>query len=64
MNEQLNNLPSIKNMGKLIIFLLLALVAFALVLAIVKMLVPLLIVGLLILGGLYLFRHISAPSRA
>jgi hypothetical protein len=50
MNELINNLPSVGQMFKLIVFLLLALVIFAIVAAIVKMLLPVAIVGAIIYG--------------
>ncbi len=64
MNEALNKLPSVKNMIKLIIVLLLGLIALSLVIAIAKLLIPVLIVGLLILGGIYLFRSLSSSEKA
>jgi|GEM_PF-1484653 len=64
MNEALNKLPSVKNMIKIIIVLLLGLIALSLVIAIAKLLIPVLIVGLLILGGIYLFRSLSSSEKA
>jgi len=64
MNEALNKLPSVKNMIKLIIVLLLGLISLSLVIAIAKLLIPVLIVGLLILGGIYLFRSLSSSEKA
>ncbi len=64
MNDSLNKLPSVGNMIKLIVILLLGMMAIGLVMAIVKMLVPLVIVALLVLGGLYLYRQVSDPHRA
>lgn len=58
MNEFLDNLPSSRNMIKLILFLILAVVAVALVLAIVKMLMPLVILGAVVVGGVYLVRQL------
>ncbi len=56
MNDALNSLPSISQMFKLVIVLLLAVLAFGLVLAIVKMLIPFAILAALVAGGYYLFK--------
>jgi len=45
MNDALNNLPSLGQMFKLIIFLILAIIAISLVVALVKVLIPLLFVA-------------------
>jgi hypothetical protein len=59
MNDALNNLPSVRNMLKLIVILLLALIAIGLVVAIVKVLTPLIIIGAIIVGGVYLYRQLQ-----
>ncbi len=64
MNDMLNNLPSLGQMFKLIVFLILALIAIGLLTAIVKALVPLLVVIVLVLGGVYLFRRLQASGSA
>ncbi len=64
MNDMLNNLPSLGQMFKLIVFLILALIVIGLLTAIVKALVPLLVVIVLVLGGLYLFRRLQAQGSA
>ncbi len=64
MNDALNNLPSLGQMFKLIIFLILAIIAISLVVALVKVLIPLLFVAAIIVGGLYLFKRLQEPSSA
>ncbi len=64
MNDMLKNLPSLGQMIKLIVFLILALIVIGLLMAIVKALVPLLVVIVLVLGGLYLFRRLQATGSA
>ena len=55
MNDMLNTLPSLGQMARLIVFLILALMVIALLLAIVKALIPLTFTALVILGLLWLF---------
>ncbi|MBN1966469.1 MAG: hypothetical protein JW910_17595 [Anaerolineae bacterium] len=63
MNEQLNRLPSIGQMFKLIVVLLLALIALGIAMAILKLLVPLMVVVLIVAGGVYMFNRLqSQPS--
>lgn len=64
MNDLLNNLPSLGQMIKLIVFLILALIVIGLLTALVKALVPLLVVIVLVLGGVYLFRRLQAQGSA
>ena len=59
MNDLFDNLPSVGQMFKLVVVLLFAVIAFALVLAIVKMLIPLLILGAIIAGGVYLVKRMQ-----
>lgn len=51
----LDNLPSIGQMFKLIVVLILALIAISIVVEIVKTLLPLLFVAAIIAGGYYLY---------
>lgn len=62
MNDLLNNLPSLGQMIKLIVFLILVLIVIGLVTALVKALMPLLIVAAIVLGGIYLFRRLQSPG--
>jgi hypothetical protein len=62
MNDALNNLPSVRNMVKLIVLLLLALIAISLVVAIVKVLTPLIIIGAIVVGGVYLYRQLQEKN--
>jgi len=59
MNDALDNLPSVRNMLKLIVILILALIAISVVVAIVKALTPLIIIGAIIVGGVYLYRQLQ-----
>jgi len=59
MSQRLDTLPSVKQMLKLIVVLLLALIALSLVLEIAKLIMPLLVLGLLIAGGFYLFTRLQ-----
>jgi len=59
MNDALDNLPSVRNMLKLIVILVLALIAISVVVAIVKALTPLIIIGAIIVGGVYLYRQLQ-----
>ncbi len=59
MNDFLNSLPSVGQMFKLIVFLILALIVFGLVIAIVKALIPLLIVAGIAAGGYYFFKKMQ-----
>lgn len=59
MNDALDNLPSVRNMLKLIVILVLALIAISIVVAIVKALTPLIIIGAIIVGGVYLYRQLQ-----
>ena len=59
MNDFLDSLPSIGNMFKLIVFLILALIVLGLLIALVKMLVPLLILAAFIGGGYWLYKRLQ-----
>jgi hypothetical protein len=60
MNDFLDSLPSIGNMFKLIVFLILALIVLGLLIALVKMLVPLLILAALVAGGYWLYKRLQS----
>jgi hypothetical protein len=60
MNDFLDSLPSVGNMFKLIVFLILALIVLGLVIALVKMLVPLLIVAAFVVGGYWLYKRLQS----
>jgi len=60
MSNSFDKLPSVRSMMKLILILLLALVAFSLVVAIVKVLMPLAIIVALVVGGYYLYQRLQA----
>lgn len=64
MNDMLNNLPSIGQMFKLVVVLLLAVIALMLVIALVKILLPLAILAALVVGGIMLFKRVQKPSAA
>lgn len=55
----LDNLPSVRQMFKLVLFLLLALIAVSIVVAIVEALLPLLFVAAVIVGGIYLYNRMK-----
>jgi hypothetical protein len=59
MNDFLDNLPSLGNMFKLIVFLILALIVMGLVIALVKMLVPLLVLAAFVAGGYWLYKRLQ-----
>lgn len=59
MNGVLDNLPSVSQMFKLVVILLLAVIVVALVMAIIKMLIPLAILTAFIVGGVYLFKKLQ-----
>jgi hypothetical protein len=59
MNDFLDSLPSIGNMFKLIVFLILALIVLGLLIALVKMLVPLLILAAFVAGGYLLYKRLQ-----
>lgn len=63
MNDFLNDLPSVGNMFKLIVFLILALIVIGLVAAIVKVLMPLLVVAAILIGGYYLFNQWQEKNK-
>ena len=56
----LDNLPSIKQMLKLIVLLILALIVIKIAVVIVAMLIPLLFVAAIIAGGVYLFKLVQS----
>jgi hypothetical protein len=64
MNDLFENLPSVGQMFKLVVVLLFAVIAFALVIALVKMLIPLLILGAIIAGGVYLVKRMQKQNAA
>lgn len=57
MNDFLENLPSLGQMFKLIVFLILALIAVSLVVAIIKELAHVIILGLVLVVGYYFFNR-------
>ena len=63
-NNMFDGLPTLGQMFKLVMVLLLAAVAIGIVLLIVKMLMPLLIIGALIVGGIWLFKKVNGQSAA
>lgn len=63
MNEFVNSLPSISQMFKLIVFLIMALIVLGLVMALVKVLLPLLILAGIVVGGYYLFTKWQENNR-
>jgi len=62
MNDMLNKLPSVGQMFKLVVVLLLAVIAVGLVMALVKMLLPLAILAALVAGGIMLYKRAQRPS--
>jgi len=62
MNDMLNKMPSIGQMFKLVVVLLLAVIAIGLVMALVKMLLPLAILAALVAGGIMLYKRAQRPS--
>lgn len=62
MNDMLNKMPSISQMFKLVVVLLLAVIAIGLVMALVKMLLPLAILAALVAGGIMLYKRAQRPS--
>lgn len=59
-----DNMPSIGQMFKLVIILLLALIAVGIVVAIVKMVLPLLILAAIIAGAYYLYTRMQNNKSA
>ena len=55
----LDNLPSISQMFKLVIVLILALIAIAIIVKIVELLIPVIIIGALVVGGYYLYQKMQ-----
>lgn len=64
MNDTLNKMPSVGQMFKLVAVLLLAVIAVALVMALVKMLLPLAILAALMVGGIMLVKRAQKFSAA
>jgi hypothetical protein len=62
MNDMLNNLPSVRNLIKLIIVLVLVLIVVGILVEIVKTLMPLFFVALLVVGGVYLYRKLQTNN--
>jgi hypothetical protein len=62
MNDMLNKLPSVGQMFKLVVVLILAVIAVGLVMALVKMLLPLAILAALVAGGIMLYKRAQRPS--
>lgn len=62
MNDMLDTLPSFRQMFKLIVFLILALIVLGLVAAIIKAVMPLLIVAAIVVGGVYLYNKLQAEG--
>lgn len=63
MNELIDSLPSVRNMFKLILFLILVLIVIGLVGAIVKTLMPVLLLGAIVAAAWYLLSK-RQTSRA
>ena len=63
MNDTLDKLPSVRQMFKLIVLLVLALIAISIAVAIVKALMPLLFVAALIVGGWYLYTRTQTKAK-
>lgn len=59
MKDALDNLPSVSQMLKLVVILLLAVIVVGLVVSIIKMLIPVAVLAALILGGVYLFKKLQ-----
>ncbi len=57
MSNFMENLPSVGQMFKLIVFLILVLIVMSLVAAIVKALMPVIIIGLILVAGYYFFNR-------
>lgn len=62
MNDTLNKLPSVGQMFKLVVVLILAVIAVGLIMALVKMLLPLAILAALVAGGIMLYKRAQRPS--
>ncbi|MBI5959290.1 MAG: hypothetical protein HY866_11180 [Chloroflexi bacterium] len=62
MNDMLDNLPSVRNLIKLIIVLILGLIVVSLVVKIVSALMPLFVMALLVVGGVYLYRKLQTNN--
>lgn len=60
MNDFMNSLPSLGQMVKLIIFLILALIVFGLVSAIVKTVFPIALLAAVIVVAAYFFKKMQA----
>jgi hypothetical protein len=61
MNNTLNNLPSVGQMFRLIVFLILALIVLGLVIALVKMLLPVALLAVMVLSGIYVYKRYQTP---
>jgi hypothetical protein len=64
MSDLFDNLPSVGQMFKLVVILLLAVIVVGLVVAIIKLLIPLAILAAFVVGGIYLFKKLQANGAA
>lgn len=64
MNDMLDNLPSVRNMLKLILILILALIVISLLVQIVQALMPLIILGVIVAGGVYLYKKLQTNGAS
>lgn len=63
MNEFLDSLPSVGQMFKLMVFLIMALIVLGLVAALVKAMLPILFLAAIVVGGYYLFNKWQENNR-
>lgn len=63
MNEFLDSLPSVSQMFKLMVFLIMALIVLGLVAALVKAMLPILFLAAIVVGGYYLFNKWQENNR-
>jgi hypothetical protein len=64
MNDMLDNLPSVRNMLKLILVLILGLIVVSLLVQIVQALMPLIILGVIVAGGVYLYKKLQTNGAS
>ncbi len=60
MNDFMDSLPSVRNLLKLILVLILGIIIVGLVLRIVELVMPLLILAAIVAGGFFLFKKLQA----
>ena len=60
----MDNLPSVRQMVKLIIVLILALIAISIVLEIVKVMMPILVIVAIGVGAYYLYQKLQEGEKA